>query len=322
MKVHIYSLLLFVFTFSLQANVWRVNNNDSTAHFSDITIAHDDANVQDGDTLMVEGSNTPYSDLTCIKKLTIIGPGYLLNTNYQTANMLPAKVSSIYFDKGSEGSSVIGISFTLNAGSTPIIGTDDINVIRCSINAYLPIRNVKNIRVINNYMAGVDDYYNGTSVFSDVYIKNNIIRNKMGITASSNFIAFDNNILLGESYGFNAEYFRNNIITRSFINMSVNSGNNSNNIGTNNMLEGNNINVENIDSLFIGGDSPDGKYMLSENSAAKAAGFEGTDCGIFGGDEPYVLSGIPPLPTIIELEVDDATTLDEGLKVKVKIHAK
>lgn len=322
MKTHISILLSLFITLNLQAAVWRVNNNDATAHFSDINIAHDDTNVQDGDTLMIEGSTTSYSNLTCTKRLTIIGPGYLLNTNYETANILPAKIRYLYFEEGSQGSSVIGMSFSQFAGDAPVVLVDSINVIRCRINAYMPIKNAKYIRVINNYMNGVDDYYNGTGVFSEVYVNNNIIRGKMGITESSNFITFNNNILLGDSYGFNSEYFQNNIIWQNDAVMNVNAAYNENNIGSNNILDGANINVDDIAALFIGGDSPDAKYMLSEESEAKGAGVSGTDCGIFGGASPYVISGIPPLPTIIELKIDDSTTSEEGLNVKVRIHAK
>jgi hypothetical protein len=36
--------------------------------------------------------------------------------------------------------------------------------------------------------------------------------------------------------------------------------------------------------------------IKTRTSPGLGAGFGGTDCGIFGGAEPYVLSGIPPIP--------------------------
>ena len=88
-------------------------------------------------------------------------------------------------------------------------------------------------------MHSVGDYYNGTGPFSDVYINNNIIRFKMTVSSGSNIVTFNNNILLGEGYGFNAEYFRNNIIWQNDANMNVTTAYSENNIASNNILSGN-----------------------------------------------------------------------------------
>lgn len=320
MKLIVTFLVILVFQSTLNATVWRVNNTDNTADFADIVDAHDDAGVQSGDILMVEGSNTAYTSFTCTKALTIIGPGYLLTENYESAHILPATIRNITFESGSEGSSVYGMSFTVSSGA-PIILTDDIIIERCYVNGALPIKNAKNIRIVNNNLHSVDDYYNGTGTFSDVYINNNIIRIKMGIFEQSNIVTFNNNILLGDSYGFSAEYFRNNIVWQNDAVINVNSAYSENNIASNNILTGNNINVENIQELFVGGDSPDAKYKLAEGSAAKGAGFNGTDCGIFGGEDPYIISGLPPVPVITELNVDDASTSENGLQVKITVRS-
>jgi len=320
MKILLTFLTIFVFVYTVNAKVWRVNNNDSTADFADIVDAHDDVNVSPGDTLMVEGSNIAYTSFTCTKALTIIGPGYLLTENYESAHILPATIRDIIFESGSEGSSVYGISFKVSDGK-PIIFADNINIERCYINGSLPIKNAKNVRIVNNNMHSVGDYYNGTGPFSDVYINNNIIRSKMSVSAGSNIATFNNNILLGDGYGFHAEYFRNNIIWQNDANMNVTTGYSEYNIASNNILSGNNINVDNIEDLFVGGDSPDAKYKLAEGSAAIGAGYNGVDCGIFGGDDPYVISGLPPVPVITELSVDDATSPEEGLKVKITVHS-
>ncbi|WP_340114077.1 hypothetical protein [Maribellus mangrovi] len=320
MKLIFTLLAIMVFQFTLNATVWRVNNDDNTADFADIIDAHDDAGVQSGDILMVEGSNTTYTSFTCTKSLTIIGPGYLLTENYESAHILPANINRIIFEDGSQGSSVYGMSF-ISAGGTPIVLTDEITIERCYISAGLPVKNAKNVRIINNNMHSVGDYYNGTGPFSDVYINNNIIRNKMGASAGSHIVTFNNNILLGDSYGFNAEYFRNNIVWQNDALIKVNSAYIENNIASNNILTGDNLNVENIQDLFVGGDSPDAKYKLAEGSEAIGAGFGGTDCGIFGGEDPYIISGLPPVPVITELSVDDASISENGLQVKITVRS-
>jgi hypothetical protein len=49
------------------------------------------------------------------------------------------------------------------------------------------------------------------------------------------------------------------------------------------------------------------------------AGFGGVDVGIFGGPEPYVLSGIPPIPTIYFLTAPAIGEKNTGLPVQIKV---
>ena len=47
------------------------------------------------------------------------------------------------------------------------------------------------------------------------------------------------------------------------------------------------------------------------------AGVSGTDCGIFGGTIPYVLSGLPDIPAIYYFTLFNiSNTLNVSLKVK------
>ena len=74
-----------------------------------------------------------------------------------------------------------------------------------------------------------------------------------------------------------------------------------------------------FDSEFS--DHPELQFKLAEGSPAIGAAIDGGDCGIFGGDFPYVLSGMPNIPSIFELTVDptaggDEQTLDVNLKAK------
>ena len=69
--------------------------------------------------------------------------------------------------------------------------------------------------------------------------------------------------------------------------------------------------------LFGQSDSPDGKYELLDDPAnlALAAGVWGDECGIFGGSNPYILSGIPPIPSIYELIVP---AVGNTLQIRIK----
>ena len=64
----------------------------------------------------------------------------------------------------------------------------------------------------------------------------------------------------------------------------------------------------------------DARYQLHPNSPAKGVGENGTDAGAFGGDEPYILSGIPSIPTIYQLTVP--SNVPQGGTLNVQIKAK
>ena len=48
--------------------------------------------------------------------------------------------------------------------------------------------------------------------------------------------------------------------------------------------------------------STDGRYKLKAGSPAIGYGVGGVDCGIYGGPEPYVLSGMPTVPASLAAE--------------------
>ena len=157
-------------------------------------------------------------------------------------------------------------------------------------------------------------------------VSNNIIR-YAGFDANS-FVSFFNNVL---TYNFstaidisNSEV-RNNIInTYSDNSLFLTSRNNTitNNIFRQNGTEsnGNKFNVA-FTAIFVEGGTTDGLYQLAENSPAKSAGLNGIDCGPFGGPLPYVLSGIPPGPSIYEVSAPATASKSEGLPVNIKIHS-
>lgn len=91
-----------------------------------------------------------------------------------------------------------------------------------------------------------------------------------------------------------------------------------------NLPSGNVINA-NPDELFVGyptnpGNalSPDARAQLGPNSAAKGAGVGGTDAGAFGGTDPYVLGGLPEIPSIYQLTVPQSVSQGGTLQVQIK----
>ena len=74
---------------SVHATQWSVSNNAAIpAQFSNLNVAVNSSLVLNGDTLIVQGSNTAHPATTINKSLTIIGPGFNPNkTDISVANM-------------------------------------------------------------------------------------------------------------------------------------------------------------------------------------------------------------------------------------------
>jgi hypothetical protein len=70
-----------------------------------------------------------------------------------------------------------------------------------------------------------------------------------------------------------------------------------------------------MSTLFVGGGSPDGKWQIQPSSSVPIK----DKCGIFTGPDPYILSGIPAIPTIYYLDVPLIGTQKEGINVTIKV---
>lgn len=87
-----------------------------------------------------------------------------------------------------------------------------------------------------------------------------------------------------------------------------------------------NVRTTDQNSILIGyptntnDEAIDARCQLAPNSPAKGAGEGGTDAGAFGGDDPYVLSGTPEIPSIYHLQVP--ATVSQGGTLQVQIKAK
>jgi hypothetical protein len=69
----------------------------------------------------------------------------------------------------------------------------------------------------------------------------------------------------------------------------------------------------------VGGASPDKALQLAKDSPGVGYGLDGKDCGIFGGENPYVPSGLPALPTVVEIHAPLSVSDASGLPVTVKV---
>jgi hypothetical protein len=314
MKKFISFSVLILFICCAYATIWQVNNNASfNADFTQINSAVASTQVSNGDTLYVYGSLTDYSNTIVTKQLTVIGPGYFLseNTGLQNSN-LSSSIASLTFQTGSEGSVVSGMSVTSNL----YVYTSDISIINCYASSV-------RITAGNNFFKGCYFNYKGgySSTTVDVATAPNTIITNCFFGGNNGFSALNvattssatvsNCVIRGDVTLRNTEMY-NCIMYKDpgySLNVNLISGNVHHNIfmlisgydwGTVISDATNLLNV--ADQIFVTNGTTDGKYQLEDYPANPAldAGIFDDECGLFGGSDPYKLSGIPDIPTIFE----------------------
>ena len=324
-------IILIGMIFIVNAKSWRVNNTPGVdADFTSLNAAQQGA--AEGDTIYIEGSASSYGNLSLTKKLVLIGPGFFLTENDTAqASKLTAILGDTWIRGSADGSVVSGITFTgyiLNQANNVIITRNHVLNTNYGIGVAWDADNVHNVVISQNYCVQI----NKNRDVRDILIFNNIISSYilMG-TASDNFTGViknnvvgyyieavhaevKNNIIYNINNPYNGSYTGYKVLTGStykynlFAGSSVPSG------------TGNVANVD-MDAVFTDftNKNVDNDFVLKEDSPASGAGENGTDCGAFGGDQPYVLSGIPGVPHIYDAIIPTSASGDSGLKVYLKI---
>ena len=334
-------LLLIIFLFAFlegkTQTVIRVVNGQNLQTVID--------NATAGSTIMVEAGI--YGSINVNKKLDLYGTGYFLN-NSNTAYVGSSTVGTVTFLNGSEVSTLQGfLSGYINVSANSItIRRNKSGRIRIGHNGNIETR-ADNVLVQQNLAERPEVY--GQSI--NFIIKNNIFYNGfffktdgLGIVTNNTFdcdlsnyeayfgqnfykVEFRNNIIGGYwnhtngGYGYNEGYgyqfidvytpfiLQKNIFKKNYAQLLPD---NYVNIDFTNMYLAFPNNLNNLQE--------DARYQLHPNSPAKGAGENGTDAGAFGGDEPYILSGIPSIPTIYQLTVP--ANVPQGGTLNVQIKAK
>jgi hypothetical protein len=319
----------------------RVSNvAGAAAEFSTVQSAHDAINVLTGDTLYVEPSASSYGNLFWTKRLVIIGNGYYLASNPETqANISTSMIAYVQFRNGSDESIITGCELGQVSVGVPGSSTDAVNNLFLQRNLINCIRfsgtaGGNNIHFIQNNIYGGDylsELIGGGGPFANVFFENNLIYHTApGWGGSFYFPNADvkmeliNNVIRGNMTGINSSLLRNNIFfqgSASFTNCGLyNNIGDAAQFGTTN---GNQSNVNMADVFICWSNcndySPDGKYQLKPGSVAAGGGYGGADCGAFGGNYPYVLSGIPNIPAIYYLNIEPSGT-QLNVNVKIKSH--
>ena len=325
--------LLLTLPSSVTAQIWRVDNNPNrSADFRTIQGAVDAA--QTGDTIYVAGSTTSYGDVQVRKPVVMIGTGYFLDENPELAIPLShARVNRIAFYQPNRQQGELGARRAVLTGFeiSRIDVFDSVEISRNKIN-YINVSSTsfisQNYILLSVTIASSQALQNQGVTLEGLAVTNNIVGIRNANTAhsihassGSTEVLIANNTVESGLIFAEAAVIQHNILkggtiqgdsrTSILYNMS------SQDIGTEN---GNQSNV-NMAGVFVGGDSPDGQYQLAANSLARGAGLGEEDLGAFGGAEPYVISGLPPVPFIYDLTVGGSGSANTGLPVRFRVRA-
>jgi len=335
-KLFLTSAITLTVTIATNATIWRVNNtNGVDADFTTITSAIGSASVLNGDTLHIEPSSTSYGSFTLTKRLILIGNGYFLggtngNAGLQ-ANENTSEFSIITLSTGSNGSKFLGLEFNrftfanvaglgdylvenchLEYGILGLPNNQtitDVTFSKCAISRYLDFSNTN--ATLHNFTIENCIYYSSTAYSMDM----------LANTASTNLV-FRNNTLNSHRFSnITGFYVANNIFLRNAAS-TFNSCVVKNNLFVFNQTgitigplstNGNNLVSQTRASLIVDTGSEDGKFQLAVGSPAIGGGVDigstKPDCGAFGGNDPYVLSGIPAVPSIYSFSFPNSNSV-------------
>ena len=316
MRTLILPLAMLLFAATAQSAILRVNNSGVPAPYTNFAAAHDAAAI--GDTIHLEASLAGYGSLQFSKRLVVIGTGYFLGQNAQTqVNLAPSTATSLGFNTGSAGSVVIGITLT---GYT-IISQNNTRIERCRFLANAEIATAfvpffSGVQLVGCLFQGNLLIGNGGSSVQNLTLANNIFLGTVSNGTASSGV-FRNNVLSNASAtpAFTAN---NMVVENNIFDCEVTPGNNTfaHNLFRTAPVAAEDGNVQNVDmsTVFVGGTN-DGQWQLAPGSPAIGAADDNGDCGAFGGNEPYRLSGIPAIPSIFGLTAPSTIGLGATLPV-------
>jgi len=348
LSIKIFTLFLFVFLLddNCNATIWRVNGNVGIdANFSGLQAAIDSASS--GDTIIVEPilASGSYGNIAINKQLTLYGNGVYLSANDSTqANLANSKIGDIALNTSAQGTIISGCYITGEIGvftSNTIIERNYFNGSYTSTKVPIELNSAHNTIIRHNFIENSTDpthwvaIYFQTGSSTSVMIHNNYING--GSHPNTTYLAIDmrgssfgnafifNNVIVQECHLYNSSFY-NNIVT-TIDNFTMSNVNFNNNISAGTQFGTLNGNIENVapDSVFVdwtGAVSSGGKrYRIKTGSPAVNAGADSSDCGMFGGLNPYRLSLLPAIPAIFYLYTDPSGSNTGGLNVRVKAKA-
>lgn len=328
MKKYFSLLMITLASHATNAKIWRVNNNAGVnADFTSLATAVANPSVVSGDTIHVEPSATAYTFPTITKNLVIIGNGYLLTGAGSNAglqeNTLTSRVGGFSFSTGSAGTRILGIEVMANSDFPGNSGNVNITFEKCrftggwltlganttynniairkcffalGINISSPTTTINNFTIENSILNANVFYFNLNTGGTGNIFRNNVFKTSGDVQLTAFYVANNLFLCLQNSTFINCNV-KNNIFSFNQTGVTVGPLN----------VNGNNLVSQTEASLIVNSGSDDGRFQLAGGSPAIGGGVDISgnkpDCGAFGGNDPYKLSGIPGIPTIYALTV-------------------
>ncbi|MDE6330425.1 MAG: hypothetical protein K2L83_06925 [Muribaculaceae bacterium] len=298
-KFAVASLTLFAFA-GANAATLRVNNAASAgAEFTNVSDALEAA--EDGDVIIIEPSVNSYGNFEVRKKVTIKGAGYFREINHPDgAGGSNSEVGEVAVK--AEGVTLTGLSMQ-------------------RLNVYASNTVVTRCYVLWSVSIGSSDVDVANCVFHQNYLCTSITGSVFGTQGKS--FQITNNIFQGSSAGitklvdcvvrYNTFTWSNSYSTAFDVKSSIVEhnigGNQSKGVASNSY-------ADNIEHTIT---DPYNSSNLNDLEVKKVDEALTSEQGAFAGETPYVLSGVPTGPVVLDVEMPNALVKGEDLNVTVTI---
>ncbi len=305
-----------------------LQSGDTHTFYQSVAAAYEDA--VDGDVIIIPGGSwTMPSPIE--KELTFIGAGY--DPRYSAVTGITMITNSIIV--GADNVSIEGYYFS---GNISLSGErKNIVIRRCKVaNILGGGRLHSNILVVESVLLNVADGGFGgtrppTSWHNNLTVSNCFIVNSVN---RMTHVIFMNNVIFGSQYhtvqhctfknnilihvpqmagASSSNYYLHNIVLTNFSGVSRV-------IDINNLLD---IPAEDIFEVVPETWTYDFEtvYRLKDDSPARNAGEDGTDCGVWGGRWPWKETAVPMIPHIREMEIAPVTNAGGKLQIRFQVEA-
>jgi hypothetical protein len=333
-------LSIILLTSTLAQTVRRVNNNPGitgTNVYATFAAAHDAATVND--VIIIEPSSNTYGLISLTKPLRLYGNGYYLESNPELkADKRNSEVAGINFNAGSSGSEIYGLTVLGTFNSIDLGGVSNIIISNTSVTdiwfgydgGNINTGPNSNIIITKSMIIGSINFSAPASQASsntNVLISNNIVGSisrmasvrDQNITIKNNTFTVNAATTIVNSTLENNFYFAGSALT--FTNVTANF-----NVSTGATFNGGSGNVNNYDysvnAELVGagtGISADKAYQVKAGKPLKTIGSGGIEVGAYGGLTPYIIGGIPAIPSISTISSTDAGDATTPIKVTISV---
>ena len=277
-----------------------------------------------GSTIYLPGGGFQISDdVKITKKVSIIGIGHKAVSENVEGNTVI--IGNLNFNEGSSNSVVMGCYISGDVK----IGYDEKSV----NNILIQYCNLNSAQVQNNTCSGTviqQNYIRNACCFNlaSVNITNNIMHSAALISGG----VISNNILTDSAPGY-ATYAGLSTVNNATISNNVfirrwNHHEGIDCVAINNMGNGDGygfgdgfIDLGRVDWNNVFANFNNGAIDPASDFHFKGDYLQYSDCGIYGGTEPFSESSLPPVPYIVSQEIDEQTDASGKLNIKIRVKA-